>query len=78
MFIKVLLISFACSTVQAREAKDKSALYAKYPQLLSENTDPCVRGLNQLLINMDTNMTAEIMTFQTMHGLDDLGRKSQC
>ena len=32
--------------VDAREAKDKSELYQRYPQLLSDDTDPCVRGLN--------------------------------
>ena len=26
--------------------KDKSALYEKYPQLISNDTNPCIRGLN--------------------------------
>ena len=56
----VLLISLLlqdCSVAHAREAKDKSKLYERYPQLLSADTDPCVRGLNQVFINMNTNLT---------------------
>lgn len=34
--------------------KDKSALYEKYPQLISNDTNPCIRGLNQVFINMRT------------------------
>ena len=34
--------------------QDKTPLYERYPQLISNDTDPCVRGLNQVLINMGT------------------------
>jgi len=58
--------------------QDKSALYAKYPQLVSSETDPCVRGLNQVLINMRTDANREIMTQTSMHGLNDLGSMHEC
>lgn len=57
---------------------DKSPLYAKYPQLVSNTTDPCVRGLNQVLINMRTARTQEIMVASSVHALNDLGSYAQC
>ena len=53
-------------------------LYKKYPQLLSDDTDPCVRGLNQLLINMATSMPHEIMVESSVHQLNDLGSQRAC
>ena len=58
--------------------KDKTALYEKYPQLISNDTDPCIRGLNQVFINMRTQMAQEVMTLSTMHALNDLGSQKQC
>ena len=78
LIAKLLLLSMACCVAQSRTVKDKSELYKRYPQLLSTETDPCVKGLNQLFINMNTNLTAETMAFQSMHGLADLGRKKEC
>ena len=53
-------------------------MYEKYPQLVSNDTDPCVRGLNQVLINMGTQVPQEVMTLSTMHGVNDLGSIQQC
>ena len=58
--------------------QDKTPLYERYPQLISNDTDPCVRGLNQVLINMGTQVPQEVMTLSTMHGLNDLGSMEQC
>ena len=42
------LLVLAILTVQGVNAyiKDKTPLYEKYPQLISNDTDPCVRGMN--------------------------------
>ena len=57
--LKLLFITFFLSAICAALTKDKKELYRKYPQLLSPETDPCVRGINQLLINMKTSDSYE-------------------
>jgi hypothetical protein len=57
---------------------DKSALYERYPQLISNQTNPCVQGLNQLLINRYTIEQYDKMVQSSMHGLDDLGSEYLC
>lgn len=77
LLVSVVFLSLA-NLALSRRAKDKSLLYEKYPQLISQDTDPCIRGLNQLFINMDSNLTSDLMAFESMHGLDDLASKSAC
>ena len=56
--IVLVLVSLTVLTTRIHAAvKDKSALYARYPQLISQETDPCIRGLNQMLINLKTEQT---------------------
>jgi len=63
---------------RAPKAVDKSALYAQYPQLVSNTTNACVQGMSQLLINMYTIEQYEKMISSSMHGLDDLGSEFLC
>ena len=58
--------------------KDKQRLYDKYPQLVSNNTDACIRGLSQVLINMATESAQAEMVLSSMHGINDLGSQSGC
>ena len=76
-------VAFTFSVIMAvsvakRTSKDKSLLYERYPQLISNDTDPCIRGLNQILINMNSEDLYEKMVLASLHGLDDLGSKSLC
>lgn len=50
----IILLAACLATATQALTKDKEELYKKYPQLLSAETDPCVRGINQLFINMGT------------------------
>ena len=52
-FFSILAVSLFLTTCHALTT-NKARLYKKYPQLLSEDTDPCIRGLNQVFINMGT------------------------
>ena len=75
----LLLTAFLqATTVYASKTKDKSELYAKYPQLISEDTDPCIRGLNQLFINMRTETSQEVMAMTSFKQLNDLGSMKEC
>ena len=58
--------------------KDKTKLYETYPQLNSTDTDPCVRGLNNVFINLRTLSSAEQMVQTSIHGINDLGSMKEC
>jgi hypothetical protein len=58
--------------------KDKSELYARYPQLNSTETPPCIRGLSNFLINMHSGDNERRMTDSSMHQLNDLGSQDLC
>ena len=74
----IILLAACLATATQALTTDKEALYKKYPQLLSAETDPCVRGINQLFINMGTANLQEVMVLSSMHGLNDLGSESGC
>ena len=76
--VGLILLSAVLASIVTSVTQDKAALYEKYPQLLSAETDPCVRGLNQLFINMRTQAIQEVMVLSTMHALNDLGSKAGC
>jgi len=71
-------LGIKASRTNQRALKDKSILYERYPQLLSEDTNACVRGLSNLIINMRSVDEAEIMVQESMHAINDLGSKRAC
>lgn len=53
-------------------------MYETYPQLVSDETNACIRGLSNLIINMRSVDQAEIMVQESMHAINDLGSKRAC
>lgn len=65
-------------TRRAATYNNKSALYQAYPQLVSPETNACIQGISQLLINMYTEEHYSKMVSSSMHDLDDLGSQYLC
>lgn len=61
------------SIVIARGPKaDKSELYKRFPQLVSNQTDECVKAMNRLITNL-FEYPYNQMTLYTVHAINEYG-----
>ena len=76
--VLILVSLFVLSNAKRSKEKDKSKLYELYPQLNSTDTNECVRGINNLAINMHSVDYLERMAQSGMHALNDIGSPYLC
>ena len=72
------MLLLVCNGQTVKAVRDKSALYQKYPQLNSTDTDACVRGLSEVFINIRTLAPQQQMASTSLHGINDLGSMKEC
>ncbi len=79
LFFLLVLISFLLTTAEAKRhpKQDKSELYKRFPQLTSNNTDECIKGLNRLLTNL-YEYPYSLMLFYSLHAINEFGFHEQC
>ena len=78
MLVPVAILALIMALPAQALTTDKQRLYDKYPQLVSDSTDACIKGLSQVLINMATQSAQAEMVLSSMHGLNDLGSEGGC
>lgn len=76
ILMSIFMISSAIAA--SREPKkDKSKLYEKFPVLVSEDTDPCIRAANRYVINI-LDERSEQMKFYSTKKTNEMGLYKGC